>query len=175
MLINPTAGHPLLEPLRDSLRILLGVPCFIRRSRSGGALFAADALMRTDGPEDLANRLNQSGEWTAVRDGRLLQIDPSPALWRRLINEAPVCNEKRPEAYPAYPFLVSCALRLASEAVPAEIQPEGPLRRTLKRLEAGEYERLQDELPAEVAVLQRRRQPLPAAAGLYILSALKER
>ena len=29
MLTNPAAGLPLLEPLRNSLRVLLGVPCFI--------------------------------------------------------------------------------------------------------------------------------------------------
>ncbi len=174
MLTNPTAEHPLLEPLRDSLRILLGVPCFIRRSRDNGALFASDGMMKTGEPERLLERLEQSGDWTAVRDGRLLQIDPSPVLWRRLMQTAPECNEKEPEAYsPAYPFLVSCALILASAPTSPEVQPVSPLRMTLKHLEAGEYGLLQEELPRTVAVLQRKHEPLPTAAGLYILHQIR--
>ena len=173
MLTNPTAGRPLLEPLRDSLRALLGVPCFIRRSRNEDALLVTDALRVARDADELPERLEQSGDWQVRRDGDLLQLDPSPALWQKLILAAPLCNEYRPEAYPDYPFLASCAIRLSQMNVPAEKQPLAPLRMTLKCLEAGEFKRLQEELPQAVAVLQRKHSPLPGAAGLYILSQIK--
>ena len=173
MLTNPTAGRPLLEPLRDSLRALLGVPCFIRRSRNEDALLVTDALRTGRDADALLERLEQSGDWQVRRDDYLLQLDPSPALWQKLILSAPPCDEYRPEAYPDYPFLASCAIRLAHMNVPAEKQPLAPLRMTLKYLEAGEFNRLQDDLPQAVAVLQRKHSPLPGAAGLYILSQIK--
>ena len=173
MLTNPAAGCPLLEPLRDSLRALLGVPCFIRRSRAENALFITDAVRKAANAAAMMDRLAQSGKWCAWREGDLLQLDPSPALWHELMISAPLCAERRPEAYPDYPFLASCALRLAAGNVPAEIQPVEPLRMTLKLLEAGELGRIQEELPRTVAVLQRNHMPLPEAAGLYILNRLK--
>ena len=105
-------------------------------------------------------------------EGQLLHIDPSPELWRELIASAPRCETGVPEQYPDYPFLASCALRLVSEAVPPDIQPVEPLRLTLKYLEAGEMNRLQEELPPMVAVLQRKHAPLPEAAGWYILNRM---
>ena len=165
------AGQPLLEPLRDSLRVLLGVPCFIRRSRARDALLVTDAPRRAPARELLA-RLQASGEWTARVEAGLLQLDPSPALWRRLILEAPPCTERSPEAYHGFPFLVSCALRLTAAPVPPELQPTDPLRLTLKALEAGELDALQDELPRMLAVLLRSHMPLPEAAGRYVLSVL---
>ena len=154
--------------MRDSLRALLGVPCFIRRSRSADALFVTDALAR--GGEEALERLSLSPDWHCRREGGLLQADPSPALWQRLMGEAPLCMTFRMDGQTPWPFLLSCAARLAEKTVPPDVQPVMPLRMTLKYLEAGEIERLQQELPPIVAELQRRRLPLPQAAGQYILS-----
>lgn len=172
MLTKPAAARPLLEPLRDSLRQVLGVPCFIRRSRR------PDALLVTDAPRNApdgrtAERIEATGDWIALPERGLLHLEPSPALWKAIAEAAPRCGERRPEAYPAYPFLASCALRLAMASTPPEAQPADVLRLTLKRLEAGEYARLQEELPPLVAVLQRNRAPLPEAAGRYILYELE--
>lgn len=173
MPINPTAGQPLLEPLRDSLRALLGVPCFIRRSRAQDALLVTDAPRRAP-IEQLTARLSQSGDWIARPETGLLHLDPSPALWRRLMADAPICPERWPEAYSAYPFLASCALRLTLEPVLPELQPIGPLRLTLKALEAGDFDTLQNELPQILAALLRRHDPLPEAAGRYVLAELQK-
>ena len=78
-------GIRLLEPMRDSLRALLGVPCFVRRSREEDALFVTDALRRTDHPDALRARLADSGEWRSgsgsmdAADGRFSIPDTAEA------------------------------------------------------------------------------------------------
>ncbi len=173
MLTNQAAVLPLLEPLRNSLRVLLGVPCFVRRSRREDALFVTDVLRRVQDAEPVMKALRQSGNWTVIPDGDMLHIDPGPELWRGMIVSAPRCVIGEAERYPDHPFLVSCALRLVREPVPPDTQPVDPLRLTLKYLEAGEMDRLQEELPPLIAVLQRTHSVLPEAAGWYILNQMK--
>ena len=171
MLTKPAARLPLLEPLRNSLRVSLGVSCFIRRSRREDALFVTDVLLRKGRDTETAlDALRRQKDWILIPEGRLIHLDPAPELWHRLIDSAPRCGVGRPEQYPEYPFLAACALRLVKEPVPADMQPVAPLRLTLKRLEAGELGRLQEELPPLAAVLQRKHSALPEAAGWYILS-----
>ena len=165
-------GIRLLEPMRDSLRALLGVPCFVRRSREEDALFATDALRRTDHPDALRARLADSGEWRAWERSGLLLIDPEAAAWTRLMAGFPSPTRLRPEDYPADPLLAAWALRICAESVAYEKQPVAPLRMTLKRLDAGETEQLLVELPAAVSVIQRSHRPLPEAAGRCILWVL---
>ena len=167
------AGQPFLEPLRDSLRVLLGVPCFIRRSRDPGFLFVTDALGRAVEADQVLDRLSRDGSWRFRREEGLMHLDPGPELWQKIMASAPAAAHIPLDEGTAYPFLQSCANRLVSETVPPERQPVRPLRLTLKCLEAGELSRLQDELPMEIAVLQRKHEPLPTAAGLYILAYLK--
>ncbi len=172
MPIKPPAARPLLEPLRDSLRECLGVPCFVRRCRQPDALLASDLPRRVPDPEPILVRLAATGRWLyTLRDGLLL-LDPSTAAWHTLITEAPRSAPRQQEAYPAYPFLAACALRLAARETDPADHPIALLRRTLKRLDAGEFALLQDELPAAFAVLLRRHEPPPTAAGLYTLDAL---
>ena len=108
-----------------------------------------------------------------IPEGNMLHIDPGPELWCGLILSAPRFEVGGVEQYPAYPFLASCALRLVMEPMPPDMHPVAPLRLTLKYLEAGEMDRLQDELPPLVAVLQRKHSVLPEAAGWYILNWMK--
>ena len=151
---------------------MLGESCFIRRCRTEDALFVTDAPRRAADPEGLLRRLERSPDWTAVPDGGLTRLDPSPALWGALMRAIPPAEAARPERWPAYPFLVACANRLCFKPVAPEIQPVAPLRLTLKRLEAGELDRLQAELPQLVAALQREKKPLPEAAGRIILHCM---
>ena len=163
----------MLEPLRGSLRTLLGAPCFIRRSRSPDALFVTDLPRRMPDPADPLARLAADGRWTArLTDGQLLELDPSPAAWRQIMLNAPRVCAAPPDRYPDHPFLAACAARLCADDVPPDSQPVGPLRHTLKRLDEGALARLERELPRTLALLLRRREPLPAAAGRYILWAL---
>ena len=147
------AGQPLLEPLRDSLRVLLGVPCFIRRSRDPGFLFVTDALSRAGEADQVLCRLSRDGSWSFRREGGLMQLDPGQALWQKIMASAPEAAPVPMDEQTAYPFLQACANRLVSETVPPERQPVAMLRLTLKCLEAGEIDRLQDELPVEIAVV----------------------
>ena len=158
--------------MRDSLRALLGVPCFIRRSRSPDALFISDLPRRTVDAEDIVRRLEAGGQWrTWMRNG-LLELDPAPLLWHSLIRSAPRVAPRPQDWYADYPFLAACARRLIADSPPPERQPVDPLRLTLKRLDAGELDLLERELPPILALLLRRREPLPAAAGLYVLGEL---
>ena len=132
-----------------------------------------DALGRAVEADQVLDRLSRDGSWSFRREGGLMQLDPGPDLWQRIMASAPAAAHIPMDERTAYPFLQSCANRLVSETVPPERQPVAPLRLTLKCLEAGELSRLQDELPMEVAVLKRKHEPLPTAAGLYILAYLK--
>ena len=171
MRISPLPGAPLSE-MKNSLRRSLGVSCFIRRCRSADALFVSDASLRTDDPLQLLDRLSSSGSWCAQIDHGLLKIDPSPSAWLSLMRQMPYPKDLCPKQT-ARPILTAWALRLCLADTPAEQQPYAPLRQTLKRLDAKEYDLLEAELPKAIALIQRQHKPLPTAAGRYILYDLE--
>ena len=162
----------MLEPLRGSLRALLGAPCFIRRSRSPRFLFVSDLPRRTEDLDAALRRLAADGRWTASLTDGLLALDPSDGLWREIALRAPRVTPEPPDRYPDHPFLAACAARLCAEDAAPERQPVDPLRHTLKRLDEGALALLEQELPPLLALLLRRHEPLPAAAGRYILYTL---
>ena len=159
-----------LDPLRDSLRELLGVPCFIRRCRREDALLVTDALRQVRDREKVLDRLRASGQWSFIIDGNKLLVDPSDRGWERILSAAPAITERRIEAYPADPFLAYCALRVSSEPTAVELQPIDLTRKMLKYLDEGDLARLRREFPPAAARLLRLRAPLPEAAGRYILA-----
>ncbi len=147
----------------------------LRRSRDHSALFVTDALRRTDTPQIVMDRLMSNGQWQCASVGRhMLLIDPSPALWRRIMDIAPHAHDLPDHIVRTYPFLVSCARRVCQVPIPFMNQPVTALRHTLIRLEENALAQLQDELPEMVAVLQRQHKPLPEAAGHYILYHLEQ-
>ena len=81
-----------LDPLRDSLCELLGVPCFIRRCRREDALLVTDALRQVQDREKVLDRLRASGQWSFIIDGNKLLVDPSGRGWERILSAAPAEN-----------------------------------------------------------------------------------
>ena len=65
-------GIRLLEPMRDSLRALLGVPCFVRRSRAEESPAAQEKEKRVDYPDLSINLTNYS----VLYQGKPLEMPP---------------------------------------------------------------------------------------------------
>ena len=72
-------------------------------------------------------------------------------------------------------FLYALAQRLIRARTPIREQPVHLLGWTMKCLEMDAWEELHQRLPAQIALCQRERVPLPSAAGELIWNALTER
>ena len=121
----------------------------------------------------MLRRIKADTGWQAWAENGLLMLDPGHALWQELVRLAPRTPRTAPERYGESAYLAAWALRLTAEAVAPDRQPVAPLRETLKSLEAADLARLENELPPMIAVLQHHHEPLPEAAGHYILHVLE--
>ena len=157
-----------LTPWRREVRALIPRG-FLRRDQGDGLLISD--YPRFAGADEITARLVRAGYRVELRDG-LAHVDGGADRYVRLIRES-AC----PQAPPREDTLALGALarRLARENVPPEEQPLAPLRLTLKYLDAGDLDGLYRALALAIALLQREKRPLPAAAGKWILCALAER
>ena len=102
----------------------------------------------------------------------LARIDGQPDRYRALLAQLPSPEIPPPREETLY--LHALALRLLRAGTPLARQPLSPLQLTLKYLDAGNLAGLTVKLPPALALLQRRGDPLPSAAGTLIFNALAE-
>lgn len=154
---------------REELRALIPRG-FVRRDQEEG-LFISD-YPRWGREETVSAALLAAG-FTVCLSHSLARIDGQCAKYRALLLNLPPAEISPPREENLY--LHALALRLLRAQTPLERQPIPPLRLTLKYLDAGDLGGLSQKLPPLLALLQRRGEPLPSAAGTLILNALAER
>ena len=139
---------------------------FIRRDQQTGALLASD-FPRFDEAEKTARRLKEAGYTVHTMDG-VAHITPGEDLFFRWLRELPC-----PPVCPTDDTLFSYAMaqRLLREKAPMNRRHLSLLVELCKALDAGNFTYLND-FSQQLALCQRRHQPLPAAAGKLILCAL---
>ncbi|MBQ9264770.1 MAG: hypothetical protein IJ189_11280 [Clostridia bacterium] len=139
---------------------------FLRRDAAEDGLFISDYPRMPD-EAAVTNALQAAGYTVRVRDG-LAHMDGTEEKYRAFLASLP-CPAVQPEDDTLYAY--SLAQRLIRADVPIEHQPLLPITRLLKQLDAGDAWAI-DHLAAYAAVCQRKKLPLPSAAGKIILYAL---
>ena len=157
-----------LSVWREEVRALIPRG-FLRRDRGEAALISD--YPRYPGALAVTEKLRAAG--FAVRlAGEGAHLDGTEEKYAQLLAALP---KTVPPPTPDTLFLYSLAQRLMREEAPLRLQPRELLSLTLKALDAGEEEMLYQKLAPQIALLQRRRQTLPAAAGAMILAKLTEK
>lgn len=144
---------------------------FLRRDQ-GDNLFISDYPRQCADAKKITALLKSKGFEVTV-DGGLARIDGTPEKYAELIAASPP-----PGQLPlgkGNPYLYFLALRLLRTNTPALDQPSSALRLTLKCLDAGDEKALERLLPPLLAQFQRKKEPLPTAAGNWILCYLLEK
>lgn len=161
-----TEWHDLKTPLRR----LLGPDSMLRFYRREDWLFVSDApRRRPQQAEALVRSLEEDG-WQVLEAGGLFLIDPDRGRWLDLIRAVP--GEPLPQAQETSLPLYSMARRMTRAAVSAEDQPIAPLRLMVKAVGRKDGSAVLRLMPAMLAELQRRRQPMPEAAGWMLVWAM---
>jgi hypothetical protein len=151
-----------LDPIRNELRAALPARCFLRRDRSGVALFVSDLTRVEEHPASILAPIIDLGYEVTVA-GSICRLDMTINRYAALIAGLPSRALPPPDdgSFPLW----ALAGRLLRAHTPPDEQPIEPIRLTLLRLDAGEAARLARELPPVLAALQRRHIPLPTGAG----------
>lgn len=140
---------------------------FLRRDQGEG-LYVSD-FPRFPGKEKVEKALMEAGFSLSIQ-GNAARIDGSREKYISLLRSLPEpCEISLTEENFA---LHQLGKRLAKQSVPLEAQPLSPILITLKALDEGNLPALLSLLPPILALLQREKKPLPAAAGKLILLAL---
>ena len=160
-----------LDMWRREVRALLPRG-FLRRAQEGDALFISDLPRHMENAEGVLAALAGVGFRAEEKNG-LLYIDGTEEKYRALAERFPPCPPPDFDGQNAY--LYSLALRLLRHSVPPGEQPPALLRLTLKALDAGDESGLARELPPLLAACQRKKKPLPTAAGQMILDYLSDK
>lgn len=160
-----------LDAWRREVRALLPRG-FLRRAQESDALFVSDLPRHTEDTESVLTALAGVGFRAGERNG-LLYIDGTEEKYRALAERFPPCPPPGFVGQNAYLYYL--ALRLLRHPVPPEEQPPELLRLTLKMLDAGDESGLARELPPLLAACQRKKTPLPTAAGQMILDYLSSK
>ena len=142
---------------------------FLRRDQGEGLLISDFPRFHVPGVEEA---LNRAGFCVCCQEG-MARIDGTLEKYRELA-ESLLMEEIAISADNTLP-LWALGKRLARHAAPLEQQPMDEIRLTLKCLDAGDTEALLRLLPARIALLQRRKAPLPALAGQLILDHLAKK
>jgi len=157
-----------LDAFRQELRARLGAEVFLRRDQAARALFICDAPRRLADFETAKCQLEQLG-YDVREENRLWRIDLSPvrqAAYLRSLPHPPLSGSPEMRSL--------CRSLLSQGEPPPAAQPWPWIRLTLLCLDAGQYDRLYQELSAAAATLKRTHAPLPAAAAYLILNALQK-
>ena len=159
----------ILDAWRSALRPLIPRG-FLRRDQGEGLLISD--YPRHGDAEAISREIETAGFSVFVENG-LARIDGTGATYEALLRNF----EETPDFFPGEKdrYLYALAKRLALAETPWEQQDFSPIRLTLKCVDAGEWDTLEEKLPPMIALLQRKHRPLPAAAGWVLLWALKEK
>lgn len=158
-----------LNGIRAQARALLPGDCFLRRDQQLRALFATDFPRRhPDLANDVKKQLMQNG-FDVTEEKDLWRLDLNRTAQLAFLQSLPLLP--LPSVQEAdLPLYSLCRSLLHQGLVPAEQQPWDAVRHVLLRLDAGEKERLTEELVALCALLKRKKMPLPTAAVSLLLS-----
>ena len=159
----------ILDPWRGILRPL--IPRGFLRRDQGDGLFISDYPRH--GEEERVTRAIESAGFTVSIDNGLARIDGTRDTYEALLGNCQAFAVLKSSEENSY--LYALAQRLARTQTPWAQQPLAPIRLVLKCLDAEEFHTLEEKLPPMIAFLQREHQPLPAAAGILLLLALKEK
>lgn len=170
---------PFLQELRGEITGLMG-PClkkgsppFLKRAAGEEYLFLCDGPRRIHTPDETAARLKEAG-YALWEKGGLWLIDAPishyASLWDNLPKEAPPLpqDENLLQAY-------TLSRRLLQNPPPLFEQPLGLARSALKAAEEGEQTMRYfcgSILPPALALLLRKKAPLPSLAGGVIAAWL---
>jgi len=158
----------ILHAWRGELRPLIPRG-FLRRDR-GAALFISD-FPRHDNARAVQDALTAAGFTVGIQNGAAC-IGVTEEKLRTLLAGMPsAAAAPTDETLPLW----ALARRLEAAEAPLAAQPRDMLYETLKALDAGDLARLDNYLRPRMAEMQRKKLPLPAAAGKMILWALAER
>ena len=156
-----------LTPWRDEIRFLLPGG-FLRRDKGPG-LFISDFPRLGEVPAKAAEAALQAAGFRASLSGGLARIDGVLEKYRALDEATPLLAPPAQEdTLPLYALGLHIAR--TGGAVTAESLPL--LRLTLKALDGEPLPRLYPLLAPAVALCQREKIPLPAAAGKWMLLRL---
>ncbi len=154
-----------LDALRLRASAALHQKGFLRRDRTGTALFVTDYCKRTTNLSEAISALT-AAQFTVSERNSLWFLDLTKDGWTELIRSIPPCQVP-PLTDENLPFY-SLAARLTRHPVAAEVQPILPIRLTLLCLDAGDENRLLRELPPILADCLKQKLPVPEAAGRLI-------
>lgn len=157
-----------LKALREKAWDALAHTGFLRRGENNAALFVSDYPRRGGEISAACARLNEAG-FAARAENGLLLIDLLPACYPAWRAFEPVRCRTDGEY-----LLCSLARRLLAFDTPPECQAGESIRMTLLMLDQRKYELLYDLLAPRLAEALRTGGPMPVAAGVYIMDALKE-
>ncbi len=148
---------------------------FLKRADAEAFLLTSDAPQRLRDPRAALERLGSSG-FVICEQGNLWQLDAPPAWYGTLLRSLPAKLPALPEKE-AYLPVHSLCRTLLDHPASLEVQPFSLIRLAVKAVEAGEAEvlKLADILPPRLAVLMRKKEPLPALAGGLLAGWLMER
>ncbi len=156
-----------LTPWRRELRALIPRG-FLRRDQDAAYLFVSD-YPRFPEAERVTRSLAEAGFLPRIT-GSLCHLQAADEKYIALFAALP-CPATAPRDDTLYAF--SLAQRLLKADVPLEKQPLRLLGQWMKRLDGADA-RAVDDIAACCALYQRRRLPLPSAAGKLILYALSD-
>lgn len=148
---------------------------FLKRSDAEEFLLISDAPQRLRDPRTTLRRLAALG-FVIAGQGNLWQLDAPPAWYGALSQSLPADLPAWPEREAYLPVYTLCRTLLAHPAR-LDVQPFALIRLAVKAVDAGEVEvlKLADILPPRLAVLLRKKEPLPALAGSLLAEWLMER
>ena len=142
---------------------------FLKMDRGAG-LFVSD-YPRGGGEAEITAALRAAGFCVTVQN-QIARIDGTREKYAALLG---TFHAAAPLPTDETLFLYALAQRLIRARTPIREQPVHLLGWTMKCLEMDAWEELRQRLPAQIALCQRERVPLPSAAGELIWNALTER
>ena len=140
-------------------------PPFLRRAKDHDCLLLSDAPRKLSHPSPAAELFARAGIILA-EGGGLWCLDAPPAWYDQLYASLPASAPEMPANGYYLPVWSLCRMLLAHPC-PLALQPMTVIRETVKAMEAGEpgVLALADNMAPRLAVLLRRKQPLPTMAG----------
>jgi hypothetical protein len=148
---------------------------FLRRAANDDYLLCSDAPRRLLYPANAAKLFQEAGLPFAEKGG-LWFMDARAEDYIQLDSAMPANRIEKPLEDKYIDIWALCRM-LSGHTSNAACQPLWAVRRTLKAIEAGEAQVLflSESLPPRLAVMLRKKEPLPSLAGKLLIQWLSEK